>query len=423
MATDCLSFFSIATVFTLAIAAAPAWAQQRDFTVPSGSLHSLQPEMIRQNDPGFLVRADVNRASRSYRDGDTLSITVASEADAYLYVLYKQADGKVFQIFPNSVQSQNRVRARQAVQIPDSDDTFRWVIGPPFGTEYVKVIASKEPLEGMSDPAMRAKFFNPVSGRNIKGIELELGKKKMAWAEDCCEITTYAADSSVADSGARRYGLFIGLGEYEYLRPVADVVSEGKTQRVLASYPGHRDARLLGGVLREVGHLDGSKILTNDLAARSKIEEAITRWLPSVAHPGDTAIIYFSGIAVAVPKTHGGADKEPQVALACYEQLYLAHVRALAKQYQDGKLDSEGQQLLQKALQIMGSATTDEERQAALARGFGISNDLLVHWLQALAGRQIILILDAPYSSAFSPKQVAVGALRLGAGWPVALPD
>ena len=178
MATDRLSFFSIATVFTLAIAAAPAWAQQRDFTVPSGSLHSLQPEMIRQNDPGFLVRADVNRASRSYRDGDTLSITVASEADAYLYVLYKQADGKVFQIFPNSVQSQNRVRARQAVQIPDSDDTFRWVIGPPFGTEYVKVIASKEPLEGMSDPAMRAKFFNPVSGRNIKGIEARIGQEE-----------------------------------------------------------------------------------------------------------------------------------------------------------------------------------------------------------------------------------------------------
>ena len=200
------------------------------------------------------------------------------------------------------------------------------------------------------------------------------------------------------------------------------MLSEGKTQRVLASYPGHRDARLLGGVLREVGHLDGSKILTNDLAARSKIEEAITRWLPSVAHPGDTAIIYFSGIAVAVPKAHGGADKEPQVALACYEQLYLAHVRLLEKLSQEGKLDGEQQQALEKAQQIMGSATTDEERQAALARGFGISNDLLVHWLQSLAGRQIILILDAPYSSAFSPKQVAVGALRLGAGWPAASP-
>ena len=113
------------------------------------------PEKIRQKDPGFLVRADVDHATRSYREGDLLTGQAASEADAYIYVLYKQADGKVFQIFPNSTQPDNLVKARQAVQIPGKDDMFRWIVGPPFGKEIIKVIASKEKLSELSDPAMR----------------------------------------------------------------------------------------------------------------------------------------------------------------------------------------------------------------------------------------------------------------------------
>ena len=101
---------------------------------------------------------------------------MACEADAYIYVLYRQADGQVFQVFPNSQQPNNRVKARQAVQIPAADDTFRWVVVRPFGKESIKVLASKEPLADLSDPAMRAKFFNPMAAKSLKGIQLELGK-------------------------------------------------------------------------------------------------------------------------------------------------------------------------------------------------------------------------------------------------------
>src|SRR5438309_2201074 len=61
--------------------------------------------------PEFLVRAAVNHATRSYREGDALSIHVACEVDAYVYVLYQQADGRSFQIFPNRLQPDNRVAA------------------------------------------------------------------------------------------------------------------------------------------------------------------------------------------------------------------------------------------------------------------------------------------------------------------------
>ena len=85
-------------------------------------------EGIRQNQPDFLVRADVDRFTNCYREGDSLSIRAVCEVDAYIYVLYKQADGEVYQIYPNSSQPENKVKTRQAVSIPGPDDLFRWVI-------------------------------------------------------------------------------------------------------------------------------------------------------------------------------------------------------------------------------------------------------------------------------------------------------
>jgi hypothetical protein len=82
-------------------------------------------QTARNRQPAFLVRADVNRSTRDYRQGDPLSVRVAAEVDAYLYVLYQQADGRVFQIFPNVHQPDNRVPARQTVEIPGKDDAFR----------------------------------------------------------------------------------------------------------------------------------------------------------------------------------------------------------------------------------------------------------------------------------------------------------
>ena len=90
-------------------------------------------ETIRNDRAKFLVRAEVDHANGDYREGESLSIRVSTEEDAYLYVQYQQADGKVFQIFPNVAQSNNKVLARQAVDIPAKDDFFRWQVGSPYG--------------------------------------------------------------------------------------------------------------------------------------------------------------------------------------------------------------------------------------------------------------------------------------------------
>ena len=73
-----------------AVAAAP----------PRKGTDLTNPAEIRQRQPAFYVRADVDHVTRTYRDGDSLSVTITSEADGFAYVLYKQADGKVFMVFP-----------------------------------------------------------------------------------------------------------------------------------------------------------------------------------------------------------------------------------------------------------------------------------------------------------------------------------
>lgn len=383
--------------------------------LPGSGAATGQPQDIRQSNPGFLVRADVNHALRSYRAGDALSITVATEADAYLYVLYKQADGQIFQVFPNATRSDNRVKAKQAVQIPDSEDLFRWIVGAPFGKETIKVLASKEPLPELSNPENRAKFFNPVSSNTLKGIQLELGKQPQAWAEDSVELNTYAAGDEQDRTGARRFGLFIGISQYEYIQRTQKN-DAGKSEQVYA--PNHRDARTLAGVLQEVGRLNGQRIITNAEATRANVEEAVTEWLPSVSRAGDTVLFYLSGLAMPIAQAAG--VQSDGIVLPLYDFMTANTLSTLKKQRGEGKISTSHARQLNSAEQLASAASSNNEAALAVVRQWGISDEIFAHWLQGLAGRQVIVILDAPYASAFGPQAdgssdpLAHGVARLG---------
>ena len=120
---------------------------------PPGVLEDeAAPERIMQNTPSFFVRIRLDRADRRYRDGEMLRLNLLSEKAAFAYVLYKQADGQIFQIFPNSAQPDNRIRPGHEVLIPKNDDLFRWRVGPPFGQEIIKVVATVKPLVPLDDP-------------------------------------------------------------------------------------------------------------------------------------------------------------------------------------------------------------------------------------------------------------------------------
>ena len=365
-------------------------------SIPASALSQVQAP--RQNAPSFFVRLEVNHATRSYREGDTLSVTAVSEIDCYAYVLYTQSDGKSFQIFPNSSQPDNKLKARRAVSIPSQDDLFRWQVAAPFGEERITLLCCKEPLDAMSAEELRAKRFNPVSKERLKGIELEIGQEEpAAWGIDEIELTTFPRSAAARTTDHKRVGVFFGVAQYQF-----NIEAEAASGRGLNLATCHRDARQMAAVLKEVGELAETRTFTNAEATRQNLEQSLTSWLPQVTRPGDTVVVYFSGHGMKARDESGDeADGEDEV-LVPYDFVDLGILNEAVKRSQAGTLDAANGQRADQALDIVKRAGSIEKGGAALLRETAVSDDLFAHWLQRLAGRQVIVVLDICFAGGFA---------------------
>lgn len=380
-------------------------ADEPPVTPPEDEQESLD-ETIHNEQPPFYVHAEVNKPELEYAAGDFLSIRVASEQDAYLYVQYQQADGQVFQIFPNRFQPDNRVAARQVVQIPGGDDLFRWVVGPPFGKEVIKVIASKEPLDQLSDESNKAKRFNPISTETIKGIELELGEEEPTqWAECDLEIVTRDRDVEAASRGSRRYGIFFGVSAYEFDEEAKEA-SGGEHGLNLGVC--HRDAQTLGKTLRDLGDLSELKIYTNEQATRANLEEAVTRWLPSVSRPGDTVFIFFSGHGGQLADDNGDEKDQLDEYILPHDFVSPGILNVLIEKYEKRQLTVAQAARVEKLASLVRQS--GDNAPAALVRATAVTDDLFGRWIQRLTGRQVIVILDTCHSGGFATSEKGLGS-------------
>ncbi len=370
---------------------------------------TIGPEAIRQKQPGFLVRADVDHITRRYSEGDQVSLHVTSEADAYVYVIYQQADGKTYQIFPNSVQPENRVRARQIVQVPDPDDLYRWVVGPPFGKEVIKLIASRKPIEPLADPAMQKVRFNPISPPKLLDTKTQIEAQQPGdWSEHQIEITTSPAKPEPTEDAPRRLGVFFGISHYEF-NAEAKQGSDGKWEP--NRYASSSNATTLAKVMHEIGGLTDVRIYTDQEATLAQLEAAITDWLPSVSRPGDSVFIYIC--------THGGRFVRPSAAGVFPPSVYPLSPPLRFRRHADsqGTHATAGGGETRSGTGGAGSAwagmasqcRTNSEAAIALTRATCLTDPVFGHWLQRLDGRQVVVILEACHSSGFAEEGKALG--------------
>ncbi len=355
-------------------------------------------ETARTEQPGFFVRASVNRTSRSYREGDTLSLNVVSEKDAYVYVLYQQADSTILQIFPNQTQPANRVKARQPVQIPATDDLFRWVVGPPFGKEVIKVIASEKPIDNLDTEAVRKQRFTLVPGKQLKDLDGEIDAMSPAeWTESDIEVFTYARGESAQRSGTHRYGVFFGVSKYKYN---AEYEASRKGKHSLDLVNAQHDAQKLAEIFREVSRLNDVRVYVNDKATRRQLETAVTDWLPSVSQPGDTVFIFFCGHGVKVKDDNGDEADGQDEALATHDIVDPGILVELKKKADRGEPVDTG---FDNWMSVVRKAGADsDDMYAALIRETGVSDDLFARWLQRLDGRRVVVILGSCHSGGFA---------------------
>lgn len=356
-----------------------------------------EPLEVDNEHAAFFVHAEVDRASRQYQEGQTMRITVRSEVDAYLYVLYRQADGAVYQIFPNSAQQANRVAAQQDVTIPAQDDLFRWVVSAPFGRETIKVIASLEPLEQLANPKLAARRFNPVSNNTLVATKDELGEQQQnTWSAVDIEIETLARDRTAGAAGGRRWGLFVGASTYRY-HDIVEQLTEGEGGMNLRGC--HLDAQASAEHFKQFGRLDGLQVLVNEDATRANMAKAITEWLPSVSRPGDTVFITFSGHGGTIDDDNGDEADQLDEYLTPHDILNVP-ILSYMLDHPETVPDYDRERIVG-LLEMIKKEGGDKAGQI-LARHSGISDDTFGHWLQKLSGRQVVVILDTCHSGGFA---------------------
>jgi hypothetical protein len=134
----------------LAAAAFVVLASSATFPTPRGLSPELQPLADLGEDAapaaGIKVSAWTDRTDAIYRPGDTLTLMVKANKDAYITVLDVGTSGMVHVVFPNKYHRDSRVQAYEVVQIPGEGARFRLTVRGPAGWEVLKILATEEPI-------------------------------------------------------------------------------------------------------------------------------------------------------------------------------------------------------------------------------------------------------------------------------------
>lgn len=104
---------------------------------------------------GLSVSVSTDRgAGAAYRVGEALTLIVGVSEDAYARVYHVDGAGRVQLIWPNRFGGgDGRIAAGTPVRLPpDESAPYAFVMEPPYGTEFIKVMASTLPFDdGLED--------------------------------------------------------------------------------------------------------------------------------------------------------------------------------------------------------------------------------------------------------------------------------
>jgi hypothetical protein len=83
--------------------------------------------------------------------GQKAVFSVKPSKDCYLTLVDVGTDGSMTILLPNNIQTQgSKLEADKVYQIPEPNASYEFVVEPPFGTEMVVAIATKDPIETKS---------------------------------------------------------------------------------------------------------------------------------------------------------------------------------------------------------------------------------------------------------------------------------
>ncbi len=126
-------------------------------SVPDGL--GLRPqeniEALRENDalgPADLRLSSPRGRDPVYRVGESLQLLIQTGRDAWLYCYYRQSDGRIVKIFPNSFHADPRIAGNTLHTIPGDIAPFELKITEPRGIEVIKCFATGRDVSGELPP-------------------------------------------------------------------------------------------------------------------------------------------------------------------------------------------------------------------------------------------------------------------------------
>jgi len=116
------------------VAAAPA--------APPLSMEAIYERVVQAQAPDFSVEAIPNKSALRI-DHDTLSFTITSQREGYLYVQLYGSDGEVMLLYPNAKSGPQKLKPGQPLKLPKAPVEFR-AVGPAGPNLLLVMVSANE---------------------------------------------------------------------------------------------------------------------------------------------------------------------------------------------------------------------------------------------------------------------------------------
>jgi len=104
------------------------------------------PKEASSDDPTSPLNVRVWTDKKEYKNSEKIKVYIRGNKPFYARVVYKDAAGKLVQLFPNPYSSDNYFKGGTVYEIPSGEDRFDLEVSPPFGRESITVYAGSSQL-------------------------------------------------------------------------------------------------------------------------------------------------------------------------------------------------------------------------------------------------------------------------------------
>ena len=120
------------------------------------------------------------------RIGQVVRFVFKTNKDCYLTLIHVDKSGSPVILFPNKWTKSNFVKAGKRYMVPPEESNFHIVASAPVGFEYVKAIASLDPIKALEGADLtQAGGFKVMKDPNfvMRGLAVEMGKREpVVWS-------------------------------------------------------------------------------------------------------------------------------------------------------------------------------------------------------------------------------------------------